>query len=125
MIFLKANITQGCLEFSYWKPYNEQKGIPSPIGDDGGLPTNGQNVPISNGSGGPFDIGGNGPLGDGRNSPPRGGDSGSLGAQNPRSYSKGLVGSWMGPTWNLWYPQWYHVQPPITTNPPLNKKSLP
>jgi len=76
------------LNFPIGKLYIEQRGIPSPIRDDGGLPTNGCNVPISNDSGGPFDIGGNGP--------PRGGGNRSLRAQNPRSYVKGPIGSWWG-----------------------------
>jgi hypothetical protein len=82
------------LNFPIGKLYIEQRGIPSPIRDDGGLPTNGWNVPISNDNGGPFDIGGNGPLGGDSNSPPRGGGNRSLRAQNPRSYVKGPIGSW-------------------------------
>ncbi len=54
------------------KLYHEQKARPSPIGDVGKLPTNGQVVPISKSGGVPFDDGGNGPLG--------GGDGGPLGS---------------------------------------------
>ncbi len=76
------------------KPYNEQNGRPSLIGDGGGLPTCGQNVLISNSGGRPFSFGGNGPLRGSGSSPPRGGNSSPPRGggnepprdQNPRSY---------------------------------------
>ncbi len=54
------------------KLYHEQKGRPSPIGNVGGLATNGWAIPISNNVGKPFDGGGNGFLGGGGGPP--GGD---------------------------------------------------
>jgi hypothetical protein len=74
-----------------------------------------------------------GPLGGGGSNLPRGGDNGPPGCgnnehpmdQNPRSYDVGPTRPWIGPTWNLWYSSWYHVQPPIAPNPPLSRKSLP
>ncbi len=51
------------------KSYNEKKGIPSPIGDDGGLLVS--NIPV-NGSGvGPFATNCNDPLEGGGNGPSR------------------------------------------------------
>jgi hypothetical protein len=49
------------------KLYHEWRGIPSPIGDANGLPTNGQVIPINNrggGNGPPRSGGGIGPLED-------------------------------------------------------------
>jgi len=100
------------------------------MGGVGRPPIHGWVVPISNGGDGPFSDGGNGLLG---SVPPRGGGSGPLGCggsrppkdQNPKPYTAEPLGSWIGPTWNPWYPSWYSVQPPITSNPPPSRKSLP
>jgi hypothetical protein len=123
------------------KSYHDWKGRPSPIRNVGRLLTSGWIVPISNGSGGPFNGRGNGPLGGGSNGLPKGGDNSPLRGggnnplrggnskhptnQNPRSYAAWPASPWIGPTQNLWYPSWYHVQPPITPNPPSSRKSLP
>jgi hypothetical protein len=66
-----------------------------------------------------------GPIGGGHSGPPKGGDSGPSRDQNPRSYIVGLVGLWIGPTWNLQYLSWYLIKSPITPNPPPSWKSLP
>ncbi len=42
-----------------------------------------------------------------------------------RPYAIGLTWSWIEPTWNLWYPSRYPIQPHITPNPPPNRKFLP
>jgi hypothetical protein len=99
---------------------------------------NGCIIPINNDSGGPFGKGGNRPprneplrgpnsglLRGGNNGPPRGGSNEYPTNKNPRPYTARPTGLWIGPTWNLWYPSWYSVQPPITPNPPSNRKSLP
>ncbi len=77
------------------KPYSEQRGKPSLIGNDGGLPTSGQNV--NNSGGRPFFVGGNNPLidsgsnppGSSSNNPPRGRGNEPPRDQNPRSYVVG------------------------------------
>jgi len=80
--------------------------------------------PFGKGGNKPLGGGGSGPLGGGDNNL-LGGDGEHLGNQNPISYVARPAGPWIGPTWNPWYPSWYHVQPLITPNLPLNRKSLP
>ncbi len=101
------------------KSYHDHRGRPSPIGNVSKSFTSGWIVPIRNDDGGPFHEGGNGPLGGGDNGPPKGGGSGHLANQNPRSYVVRPARLRIRPTWNPWYPSWYHVQPPITPNPSL------
>jgi hypothetical protein len=69
--------------------------------------------------------GGSGLLGSGGNGLPGGGNSGHSKDQKPRPYIARLVRPWIGSTWNLWYPSWYFVQPPITPNLPPIRKSIP
>jgi hypothetical protein len=107
------------------KPYNERRGRPSLIKDGVGLPLGGWKIPTNNGVGGFFNIGGSGHLGGGSRGllgnngigPPRG--------QNLRSYVVQPTRLWIRPTWNLWYPLWYLVQPHVTPNLPPSRKSLP
>ncbi len=73
------------------KSYNEGKGIPSPIGDDGGLLVS--NI-LVNGSGvRPFAANCNDPL--------EGGGNGPLGDQHPWIHTARPTKSWVMPTWNL------------------------
>ncbi len=81
--------------------------------------------PFGRGGSMPSRGGGSGPLGGGGSNPPGGANNEHLRNQNPRSYIARLASLWIGPTWNLWYPSWYHFQAPITPNFPSSIKSLP
>ncbi len=82
-------------------------------------------IPITNGVGKPFNISGNNFLGGDGSGHPRGGNNRPPWDQNLRSYAIRLTWLWIGPTWNLWYPPWYPIQPPIVLNIFPSRKSLP
>lgn len=107
------------------KLYHDWRGRPSPNKDGGKLCIGGWIVSISDNNGGPFDGGGKRPPRGGNNDPLERGSNEPLGDQNPRWYVIRLPSPWIGLTWNLWYPSWYLVQPPIAPNPPPSRKSLP
>ncbi len=69
-----------------------------------------RNEPPRGGGSGLPGSGGNNPLGGGGNKYPTN--------QNQRPYVARLVGTCIGPTWNMWYLSWCSIQSPIHTKSP-------